>query len=291
MKTEQLNKILENLNEIPTERCWNSIENQLNIVMPTGSNTIEGSQLTSTKSSSIFSKIAAAPLKAAAITGSVIAVSTASIIAFYTLVDSPIVNNNTSDISNSTLVTQVDSLIEEQIPMEVIANKKENIKTPIVETPNSVVQPIQELQQAPSTSNSIIPITPVPPSSTIVTPQPKPNNSATTQIATTNTPKPIDPIIEHHSFEESIPIKITIPNVFTPNGDGYNDYFVIDGIENCTDSRLFIKSNSGQIVFQSSNYQNDWSGEHLPDGVYLYYFIYKVNNIEEKMSGRVIIKR
>lgn len=289
MKTEQLNQLLENLNELPTERCWNSIEQQLNIVMPTGGNSINGSQLTSTKSSSVFAKIAAAPLKAAAITGSVIAVSTASIIAFYTLVDQPTATQNSTNTLNSTLITQVDTLKEEPKSSEIVSNKKENNKPSISDTSVIVVQPIKS---APApTLNVPTPTSQVVPTPVIVNPQPMPINTPTTPKPTTIAPKPVDPVLENQTITTSIPIKITIPNVFTPNGDGYNDYFVIDGIENCTDSKLFIKSNSGNIVFQASNYQNDWSGENLPDGVYLYYFVYKSNNIEEKMSGRVIIKR
>ena len=289
MKTEQLNQLLENLNELPTERCWNSIEQQLNIVMPTGGNSINGSQLTSTKSSSVFAKIAAAPLKAAAITGSVIAVSTASIIAFYTLVDQPTATQNSTNTLNSTLITQVDTLKEEPKSSEIVSNKKENNKPSISDTSIIVVQPIK-IAPAP-TLNVPTPTAQVVPTPVIVNPQPMPINTPTTPKPTTITSKPVDPVLENQTITTSIPIKITIPNVFTPNGDGYNDYFVIDGIENCTDSKLFIKSNSGNIVFQASNYQNDWSGENLPDGVYLYYFVYKSNNIEEKMSGRVIIKR
>lgn len=289
MKTDQLHQLLENLNELPPERCWNSIEQQLNIVMPTGGNSINGSNLTSTKSSSIFSKIAAAPLKAAAISGSVIAVSTATIFAIYSLVEQPTINNIPLNNTNTTLITQVDTFAHETTK-EIDNNKKETIKPSPIDHPITVVQPNNPVQTTSPSNTPTQQIETAPPQ-VIVTPQPKPNNIAINPTPATNTPKPVDPVIESNTIPTSMPIKITIPNVFTPNGDGYNDYFVVDGIENCTDSKLFIKSNSGKVVFQSSNYQNDWSGENLPDGVYLYYFVYKVNNIEEKMSGRVIIKR
>jgi gliding motility-associated-like protein len=112
-------------------------------------------------------------------------------------------------------------------------------------------------------------------------------------------PKPVvanvnhnqDPIAENHNIPVTAPVKITIPNIFTPNGDGYNDFFIIEGIENCTDPMLVVRNSSGKTIFQSSDYQNDWNAENCPDGVYIYCFIYKVNNIEEKMMGKVIIKR
>lgn len=290
MKTEQLKQLLENLNEVPTERCWNSLEHQLNIVMPSGGNSMNGSNLTSTKSSSIFSKIAAAPLKAAAITGSVIAVSTASIIAFYSLVEQPNVNNSLKNTSQNNLITQIDTLEKVEITNENSTNQKAPLKNSIVDT-SKIVQ--QTIKNEPTITYTNLPTPPVQvsPSQVVVNSQPKPNNTTTSPSPAINIPKPIDPVIESNTIPTSMPIKITIPNVFTPNGDGYNDYFEIEGIENVTDSKLYIKSNTGKVVFQSSNYQNNWSGDDLPDGVYLYYFFYKANNIEEKMSGRVIIKR
>lgn len=77
---------------------------------------------------------------------------------------------------------------------------------------------------------------------------------------------------------------IDIPNVFTPNGDGVNDYFVVD-------SRLLgfplkVFQRTGRQVFDSKNYQNDWNGENLPSGVY-YWLI--TNECGSKYKGWVTI--
>jgi gliding motility-associated-like protein len=77
------------------------------------------------------------------------------------------------------------------------------------------------------------------------------------------------------------PVKLFIPNIFTPNGDAANQYFEITLDEANRDitkpislyyerSELTIINRQGRIVFQSNNYQNDWDGEKLPDGVYFY---------------------
>jgi gliding motility-associated-like protein len=65
------------------------------------------------------------------------------------------------------------------------------------------------------------------------------------------------------------------PNVITPNGDGKNDLFEINNLAENTE--VIILNRWGNVVFSSSNYQNNWdgkdtSGKDLADGVYTYTF-------------------
>ena len=68
----------------------------------------------------------------------------------------------------------------------------------------------------------------------------------------------------------------TIPfvNVFSPNGDGINDLFVIPGIENLDFVEMTVVNRWGDIVFEASPYRNNWDGrwKHglLPEGTYYY---------------------
>ncbi len=67
---------------------------------------------------------------------------------------------------------------------------------------------------------------------------------------------------------------------FSPNNDGVNDYFVVDGITNAPGKDLTIINRWGVEVFHSSDYQNDWdgknkNGEDLPADTY--YYILRVN--------------
>jgi gliding motility-associated-like protein len=59
---------------------------------------------------------------------------------------------------------------------------------------------------------------------------------------------------------------ITVPNVYTPNGDGENETFYINGLP--PSSEIIIYNRWGNLVFDSTSYQNDWSTP--VDGVYYY---------------------
>ncbi|WP_316804251.1 Ig-like domain-containing protein [Pedobacter nototheniae] len=63
---------------------------------------------------------------------------------------------------------------------------------------------------------------------------------------------------------------ITIPNLFTPNGDGINDTFEIRGLNQYGANELTIVNRWGNEVFRQNNYQNTWTGEGLNEGTYYY---------------------
>jgi len=85
-----------------------------------------------------------------------------------------------------------------------------------------------------------------------------------------------------------IPEAIIIPNVFTPNGDSHNEYFVIENGEFFTNT-LTIYNRWGQAVFDAKNYRNTWRAADVPDGTYYYVFTTKDNNKE--YTGHVTILR
>lgn len=60
---------------------------------------------------------------------------------------------------------------------------------------------------------------------------------------------------------------LKVPNVFTPNGDGENDFFKIIS-RNEVD--LKVLNRWGRVVFEQDNYQDTWEGEGEPAGVYYY---------------------
>jgi gliding motility-associated-like protein len=65
-----------------------------------------------------------------------------------------------------------------------------------------------------------------------------------------------------------ISYEVKVPNSFTPNGDGFNDLFVIKGLEAFPNSSLTIFNRWGSEIFTTTAYNNDWSATGQPDGVY-----------------------
>ena len=68
---------------------------------------------------------------------------------------------------------------------------------------------------------------------------------------------------------------LIIPNVISPNNDGINDFFEIENIPENTE--VIILNRWGNVVFSSSDYQNNWNGKdnsasELVDGVYTFKF-------------------
>ena len=51
-----------------------------------------------------------------------------------------------------------------------------------------------------------------------------------------------------------------VPEIFTPNGDGKNDGFVIKNIENYPNNKLKIFNRWGNMIYQKDAYQNEFEG-------------------------------
>lgn len=71
---------------------------------------------------------------------------------------------------------------------------------------------------------------------------------------------------------------ITIPNVFTPNGDSFNEKFVINNLLLYDYRPIVIKNRWGRTVFESTQYNNDWDAKNVPDGVYFGVVSINLNN-------------
>jgi gliding motility-associated-like protein len=84
-----------------------------------------------------------------------------------------------------------------------------------------------------------------------------------------------------------------IPTLITPNHDGKNDYFIIDGNKSLSKTELVIFDRRGVRLYKNENYDNKWdgvdyNGNPLPDDTYFY--ILNTGNGRTR-NGYIVIKR
>lgn len=86
---------------------------------------------------------------------------------------------------------------------------------------------------------------------------------------------------------------IVIPNTFTPNGDGINDFWNIEGLIAYTDATVDVFTRYGQRVYHSVGYNTPWDGVYngkaLPVGVY--YYVINTKLFNQVLSGSITIIR
>ncbi len=96
--------------------------------------------------------------------------------------------------------------------------------------------------------------------------------------------------VDNHCYEMQVP-EINIPNIITPNGDGYNDKFEIENSKYYKVS-VSLYNRWGNLIYESINYQNEWPEKDFADGVYYYTVKYSCTNQEIKtQSGSVSVIR
>ncbi|MES2006250.1 MAG: gliding motility-associated C-terminal domain-containing protein [Bacteroidota bacterium] len=86
---------------------------------------------------------------------------------------------------------------------------------------------------------------------------------------------------------------ITIPNIFSPNGDGIHDTWEIPELNNYAGSFVEIFTRSGMKIFSSAGYAKPWDGTYngKPVPVATYYYIIKPNFRNLVFSGSVTVIR
>lgn len=72
------------------------------------------------------------------------------------------------------------------------------------------------------------------------------------------------------NIAEACEVIIKPTNVFTPNGDGINDFLAFDLLELYPGSSLQVFNRWGKLIYEDDSYYNDWDGEDNPAGTYFY---------------------
>jgi gliding motility-associated-like protein len=86
------------------------------------------------------------------------------------------------------------------------------------------------------------------------------------------------------------------PNAFSPNGDGFNDTWKMEGFKLFNTVSVKIFNRWGQLVFESSDPNAEWDGTNkkgkdLPVGTYYYIIDYSTDSYSKKISGPITIIR
>ncbi|WP_425393158.1 gliding motility-associated C-terminal domain-containing protein [Ekhidna sp.] len=107
-----------------------------------------------------------------------------------------------------------------------------------------------------------------------------------------------DGILNYVDSEDTCNMKIA--DAFSPNGDGKNDEWVIEGIENYPDNKVSIFNRWGVKVFEIDGYDNNskvWRGQinanlGTTDAPFsTYYFIIDLKDGSKPIAGNILISR
>jgi gliding motility-associated-like protein len=90
------------------------------------------------------------------------------------------------------------------------------------------------------------------------------------------------------SIEVLIESSLYVPNSFTPNGDGVNDFFVIEARE-VHDYQLYIFNRWGQLIFETEDTQDFWDGTFKGKAVQIDSYIWKIDYLDNQKARHEFI--
>ena len=305
---KNIQELLHSHTEQPSADCWNKIASQLDALQTPNSNTGSSAQSGGNASSfsqfvgSISGKIVSAVVGAAAVGGIIALVMVNSpakdvqkadksaVVADKTQNEPAILNEEKAQYANNADVSSKENkhTVCENISHSPNENKDTNIAdNRNVSTPATVQNAANQTVQSGTENTEKVETV----SQTDNKTQPKTKESRKKFFADKSDTAPVEETISSDAPNKIEPPKFTIPNVFTPNGDNVNDYFVIEKIEQLSENQLYISNRYGSVVYEKSNYQNNWGAENLPDGVYFYIFTYVYQGTQFMRSGSVTVRR
>ncbi len=295
MKIEDIFKNNLQNSEMPVDSSlWNELNNRISF--KNGGNNSANSQsgnISTNGGKGLFNKIASAVkgMKAATL------VSVASVVVASTIAAVVIVNNanEKTNTDKNKIITHTDKLVlntdkiithtDNTASDNKLQQSAKNDSTTTSNVMPSVDFDIDTANTNMSYSTQNIVSTPEmiatqTPNSVVLNTKTMPNNPNTTS------PK------EQHNSQRTnskYEIKILIPNVITPNGDGINDCFAIQHIEDYRDNMLVIYNRNNKVVYQKRNYNNEFCPQNLENGTYFYNLVIRNQGFEKTFQGVITI--
>ena len=188
--------------------------------------------------------------------------------------------SNSKEIKQSPIEPNAPHLVDEKL--DGVQNHQYLL--PLFEAPivnsildlDSPLDILQDLHNNPSDNDQVAPI------------EPKVNNSLLEQV------NPVNPSVSTGKIDQQIaPIsepniasieasadKLELVNIFTPNGDGNNDYLSLPKSVDWTDFSIVVLNRENKIIYQSTESSFQWDGKQMngsdaPSGQYLYFITAK----------------
>jgi gliding motility-associated-like protein len=312
---KNIQELLQSYRESPSVDCWNKIESQLETLQVSNTDSPSSSASSGNGSSlsqfvgTVTGKVVSAVATVAAIGGIVSLVVILSTKTNKEEQNQPAITaqetpqNNLSPAENE--VKKIEVNISESKPENEntidtphvyehtdITTYQENENVSPLHTPHISHTPSTSLEPHPAIENSVKQET-----TPKIEPKPQPplavkEPSSAQAVDIKDTHHKLDDY-EHESIQDlSHQPDVKIPNIFTPNGDSFNDYFVIGGgIEQFSETHLAVFRRDGKVIYEKANYQNDWNADNIPDGVYYYVFKFIYQGEQFMRNGSITIKR
>ncbi len=176
-------------------------------------------------------------------------------------------NNSTfSKVNNSKLINRV----SENTAIETISQFESPIDNTVFESTSLVEGPISYAQL--ETKEEVK----------------APKNNPKVEIATLAQNQETKQNVATEKLPEESKLQFKLPNIFTPNGDGNNDYLKLD-VENVNEFVIVILDAKSNVVFKSEDADFKWdgtnlNGDKLPAGNYIYYVTAK------DLEGKAVTK-
>ena len=177
------------------------------------------------------------------------------------------------------------TIVEVNIPpIDDSALENKPAQNQVVSIQDAIKQP--HVLQDHLLSNSVVPVP-------TQKPTPAQSQSANTQPTTpTNTQNQV----VNQGQQTEKPIRIVLPNIFTPNGDGKNETLQIDWNEfEVLDFSIVVLDTKNNVVFKNNDPNFQWNGanlggEKLAAGYYIYFVTGLLNEQQWQQSSSLQIQ-
>ncbi|HEX2617602.1 MAG TPA: gliding motility-associated C-terminal domain-containing protein, partial [Flavobacteriales bacterium] len=84
------------------------------------------------------------------------------------------------------------------------------------------------------------------------------------------------------------PGDVIVPNVFSPNGDGSNDFLEFSNAQYYPNTWLQVFNRWGQKIYENFHYQNNWNAPGVSEGTY--FFVLRLED-QREWTGAVTLLR